>query len=156
MAPAVMGGQSRAMMQGVSMKNPDEKIVRKSSVDEPFSALAFKIATDPFLGSLTFIRVYSGVVESGTYVYNSAKGKRERVGRMMEMHANSREDRKVARAGDIVAIGGLKDTVTGETLCVEQNPVILEKMDFPDPVIKVHPIVPFFHLRETAARADMR
>eukprot|EP00892_Ulva_mutabilis_P001865 jgi/Ulvmu1/1167/UM107_0041.1 len=124
-------------INGVSMKNPDEKIVRKSSIEEPFSALAFKIATDPFLGSLTFVRVYSGKMETGTYVYNSAKGKRERVGRMMEMHANSREDRKIARAGDIVAIGGLKDTVTGETLCDEGNAVILEKMDFPDPVIKI-------------------
>lgn len=124
------------------MRNPEEKIVRKSSTDEPFSALAFKIATDPFLGSLTFIRVYSGVVESGTYVYNSGKGKKERVGRMMEMHANSREDRKIARAGDIVAIGGLKDTVTGETLCDEGNAVILEKMDFPDPVIKVCALTP--------------
>ena len=114
-------------------------MTRKSSVDEPFSALAFKIATDPFLGSLTFIRVYSGTVDSGTYVYNSSKQKRERVGRMMEMHANSREDRKIARAGDIVAIGGLKDTITGETLCAEKAPVILEKMDFPDPVIKVCP-----------------
>lgn len=76
-------------------------------------------------------------MESGTYVYNSSKGKKERVGRMMEMHANSREDRKVARAGDIVAIGGLKDTITGETLCAEGSPVILEKMDFPEPVIKV-------------------
>jgi elongation factor G len=123
--------------QGVAVDNPEQKMVRKSSVDEPFSALAFKIATDPFLGSLTFIRIYSGVLESGTYVYNSGKGKKERVGRMMEMHANSREDRKIARAGDIVALGGLKDTVTGETLCDEKNPVILEKMDFPEPVIKV-------------------
>jgi elongation factor G len=124
-------------MQGVAADKQEEKIVRKSDVNEPFAALAFKIATDPFLGSLTFIRVYSGKLDSGTYVYNANKGKRERVGRMMEMHANSREDRKVARAGDIVAIGGLKDTVTGETLCDEKNAVILEKMDFPDPVIKV-------------------
>jgi hypothetical protein len=79
----------------------------------------------------------AGKVEAGTYVYNSVKGKKERVGRMMEMHANSREDRKIARAGDIVALGGLKDTVTGDTLCVENKPVILEKMDFPEPVIKV-------------------
>jgi elongation factor G len=121
----------------VDAADPEKKIVRKSDVNEPFSALAFKIATDPFLGSLTFIRVYSGKLDSGTYVYNANKGKKERIGRMMEMHANSREDRKVARAGDIVAIGGLKDTITGETLCDEKSAVILEKMDFPDPVIKV-------------------
>jgi elongation factor G len=121
----------------VSPEDAAVTLVRKSTVEEPFSALAFKIATDSFLGSLTFIRIYSGKIESGTYAYNSAKGKRERIGRMMEMHANSREDRKIARAGDIVAIGGLKDTVTGETLCDEKHPIILEKMDFPEPVIKV-------------------
>jgi elongation factor G len=115
----------------------DTVVMRKPSDDEKFSGLAFKIMTDPFVGSLTFVRVYSGVMESGTYVYNSAKGKKERVGRLLEMHANDRVDIKTARAGDIVAIAGLKDTITGETLCDEDHPVVLERMDFPDPVIKI-------------------
>merc|ERR1712070_804031 len=110
---------------------------RKSSDAEPFSALAFKIMNDPFVGSLTFTRVYSGVMEAGTSVYNSVKGKNERIGRMLQMHANDRTEIKSAVAGDIVAIVGLKDTTTGETLCVKDDAVILEKMDFPEPVIKV-------------------
>merc|ERR1719424_2425145 len=110
---------------------------RKSSDDEPFSALAFKVMTDPFVGTLTFARVYSGVLESGTSVFNSVKQKNERVGRMLQMNANDRTDIKEARAGDIVALAGLKDTTTGETLCFKENIVILEKMDFPEPVIKV-------------------
>ncbi|KAI0564442.1 Translation elongation factor EF-G [Gracilaria domingensis] len=114
-----------------------EEIVRKSSDDEPFSALAFKIATDPFVGSLTFTRIYSGVVKQGDTLINTVKGRKERVGRMLLMHANDREDVKEARAGDIVALVGLKDTTTGETLCMSENQVILEKMDFPEPVIKV-------------------
>eukprot|EP00178_Gracilaria_changii_P000263 TRINITY_DN102_c0_g1_i1.p1 TRINITY_DN102_c0_g1~~TRINITY_DN102_c0_g1_i1.p1 ORF type:complete len:871 (-),score=156.10 TRINITY_DN102_c0_g1_i1:7389-10001(-) len=117
--------------------NTGEEIVRKSSDEEPFSALAFKIATDPFVGSLTFTRVYSGVVKQGETLINTVKGKKERVGRMLLMHANDREDVKEARAGDIVALVGLKDTTTGETLCMAENQVILEKMDFPEPVIKV-------------------
>jgi elongation factor G len=115
----------------------DEPTVRKSSDVEPFSALAFKVATDPFVGTLTFTRVYSGVLETGTSVYNSVKGKNERIGRMLQMHANERTEIKSAVAGDIVALVGLKDTTTGETLCAKENPVILEKMDFPEPVIKV-------------------
>lgn len=114
-----------------------EQIVRQSSDEEPFSALAFKIATDPFVGTLTFTRVYSGVLKTGETVINTVKGKKERVGRMLLMHANDREDVKEARAGDIVAIAGLKDTTTGETLCMPDNQVILEKMEFPEPVIKV-------------------
>jgi len=114
-----------------------EEMVRPSSDAEPMSALAFKIATDPFVGSLTFTRVYSGVIKAGTMVYNSVKGKNERVGRMVQMHANDREEVKSAVAGDIVALVGLKDTTTGETLCDKENAVILEKMDFPEPVIKV-------------------
>merc|ERR1719162_170869 len=110
---------------------------RKSSDAEPMSALAFKIANDPFVGSLTFTRVYSGVMEAGTNVYNSVKGKNERVGRMLQMHANDRTEIKSAVAGDIVALIGLKDTTTGETLCDKANAVILEKMEFPEPVIKV-------------------
>ncbi len=115
----------------------DEDTTRKSSDDEPFSALAFKIATDPYVGKLAFTRVYSGTIESGSYVYNSTKGKRERIGRILMMHANKREEIEKAYAGDIVAIIGLKDTTTGDTLCDMDNEVILEKMEFPDPVISV-------------------
>ncbi len=115
----------------------DEPMERKSSDDEPFSALAFKIMTDPFVGSLTFARVYSGQIEAGSSVLNSVKDGRERVGRMLLMHANDREDLKVARAGDIVALAGMKDTTTGDTLCDPNNPVVLERMEFPDPVIEI-------------------
>lgn len=114
-----------------------EEISRESSDDLPFSALAFKVATDPFVGSLTFTRIYSGVLNTGDTIVNPLKGKKERIGRMLLMHANDREDVKEARAGDIVAIVGLKDTTTGETLCSQEKPVILEKMEFPEPVIKV-------------------
>lgn len=114
-----------------------EKLTRKPSDDEHFSGLAFKIMTDPFVGSLTFVRIYSGVLETGTYAWNSAKGQKERIGRILEMHANDRQDVKCARAGDIVAIAGLKNTITGETLCSDSAPVVLEKMEFPDPVIKI-------------------
>ncbi|NCW43926.1 MAG: elongation factor G [Gemmatimonadaceae bacterium] len=105
--------------------------------DAPFAALAFKIATDPFVGKLTFFRVYSGVLNSGSYVYNSTKDKRERVGRLLQMHANKREEIEEVRAGDIAAAIGLKDTRTGDTLCTEENPLILEAMKFPNPVIDV-------------------
>ncbi len=123
-------------IKGVAVGS-DEPMVRKSSDDEPFSALAFKIMTDPFVGSLTFVRIYSGVLENGQSVLNSVKDNRERVGRMLAMHANSREDVKEARAGDIVALAGLKNTTTGDTLCDTIKPVILERMEFPDPVIEV-------------------
>jgi len=119
------------------LEDGETEIVRKSSDGEPMSALAFKIANDPFVGCLTFTRVYSGVMKSGSSVYNSVRGKTERIGRMVQMHANSREEVKSAVAGDIVALIGLKDTTTGETLCDKNNACILEKMDFPDPVIKV-------------------
>ena len=115
----------------------DEPTVRKSSDEEPFAALAFKIATDPYVGKLAFTRIYSGTVESGSYVYNSTKGKRERIGRILMMHANKREEIDKAYAGDIVAIIGLKDTTTGDTLCDMDSEVILENMEFPDPVISV-------------------
>lgn len=111
--------------------------VRKSSDDEPFAALAFKIMTDPYVGKLTFFRVYSGVLQSGSYVLNATKGKRERIGRILQMHANSREEISVVHSGDIAAAVGLKDTGTGDTLCDEKNPVILESMNFPDPVIDI-------------------
>ncbi|ABC32865.1 translation elongation factor G [Hahella chejuensis KCTC 2396] len=111
--------------------------VRKSDDNEPFSALAFKIATDPFVGTLTFIRVYSGVLESGTGVYNPVKSKKERIGRMVQMHSNNREEIKEVRAGDIAAMIGLKDVTTGDTLCDPNNIITLERMEFPDPVISV-------------------
>ncbi|MBK8176092.1 MAG: elongation factor G [Rhodospirillales bacterium] len=114
-----------------------EEMVRQSSDDEKFSALAFKIMNDPFVGTLTFVRVYSGVVQSGDQVQNPIKDKSERIGRMLLMHANSREDIKEARAGDIVAVPGLKQTTTGDTLCDPRAPVVLERMEFPDPVIEV-------------------
>ncbi|SEB04520.1 elongation factor G [Alkalimonas amylolytica] len=117
---------------------PDESEgIRKSDDNEPFAALAFKIATDPFVGTLTFFRVYSGVVESGSGVYNSVKQKKERIGRIVQMHANSREEIKEVLAGDIAAAIGLKDTTTGDTLCDIDNPIILERMEFPEPVISV-------------------
>ena len=115
----------------------EEEVVRASDDAAPFSGLAFKIMNDPFVGSLTFVRVYSGVLEAGKTVINTVKDKKERVGRMLEMHSNSREDIKEARAGDIIALAGLKDTTTGDTLCDPLSPVILERMDFPDPVIEV-------------------
>ncbi len=114
-----------------------KSIERLSSDEEPFAALAFKVATDPFVGVLTFFRVYSGVLSSGSVVYNVLKGKRERVGRLLQMHANSREEVSEVRAGDIVAAIGFKDVVTGDTLCDEKSKIILEKMDFPEPVISI-------------------
>ena len=124
-----------------SIKGTDPKtgevIARHSSDTEPFSGLAFKIMTDPFVGRLTFFRIYSGVLTAGSYVYNPCKNKRERVGRLIRMHANNRQEIEEAYAGEIIAIVGLKDTTTGETLCAENAPIILESMDFPDPVIRV-------------------
>ena len=115
----------------------EDELDMKFDDKEPFSALAFKVANDPFVGSLTFIRVYSGTIKTGTAVYNTSKDKEERVGRMLLMHANSREDIKEANAGDIVALAGLKYTITGHTLCDESNPVLLEPMEFPEPVIEI-------------------
>ncbi len=120
---------------GINKKGEEE--VRETSDDAPFSGLAFKIVTDPFVGRIAFFRVYSGHLASGSYVYNSTKGKRERVGRLLLMHANHREEIPEIYAGDICAIVGLKDTTTGDTLCNEGAPIILEKMEFPDPVIRV-------------------
>ncbi len=124
-------------IKGVKFDNPEVEIEKHSTDDEPFAGLAFKIMNDPFVGSLTFVRVYSGVLESGTYVQNTVKDRRERVGRMLLMHANSREDIKECRAGDIVALAGLKETTTGDTLSSSDDLVILERMEFPDPVIEV-------------------
>ena len=115
----------------------EDEVEMKFEDGAGFSALAFKVANDPFVGSLTFIRIYSGTIKTGTGIYNSSKEKEERVGRMLLMHANSREDIKEANAGDIVALAGLKYTITGHTLCDEENPVLLEPMEFPDPVIEI-------------------
>jgi elongation factor G len=123
-------------IRGIDPKTEGE-ILRKSGDEEPLSMLAFKIANDPFVGSLTFCRIYSGVLNKGVSLQNTVKEKKERVGRMMQMHSNSREDIDVAYAGDIVAIAGLKDTTTGDTLCDPLKPVILERMEFPDPVIEI-------------------
>jgi translation elongation factor EF-G len=114
-----------------------EESVRHSSDEEPFAALAFKIMTDPYVGKLTFFRVYSGILKSGSYVLNATKNKRERIGRILQMHANSRQEISEVYSGDIAAAVGLKDTITGDTLCDEKNPIILESMNFPEPVISV-------------------
>ncbi|XP_057849109.2 elongation factor G, chloroplastic [Cryptomeria japonica] len=124
-------------LKGTDADDPEVILERRPSDDEPFAGLAFKIMADPFVGSLTFVRVYSGKLNSASYVLNSNKGKRERIGRLLQMHANSREEVKAAVAGDIVALAGLKETITGETLCDPEKPIVLERMNFPDPVIKV-------------------
>ncbi len=123
-------------IRGIDPKT-EEEIIRKSSDEEPLSMLAFKIMNDPFVGSLTFCRVYSGVLKKGSSVENTVKGNRERIGRMLQMHSNSRSEIEEAYAGDIVALAGLKDTTTGDTLCDPLKPVILERMEFPDPVIQI-------------------
>jgi elongation factor G len=124
-------------IRGVLDDKDETESSRKASDDEPFAALAFKIATDPFVGNLTFFRVYSGVLNSGDTVYNPLKGKRERIGRILQMHANSREEIREVRAGDIAAAVGLKDVTTGETLCDKNHVITLEKMEFPEPVISI-------------------
>jgi len=124
-------------IEGHSVKNPDEIVERKPSEAEPFSALAFKIMSDPHLGKLTYLRIYSGVLESGSSVLNSTKDRKERIGKIYQMHANKREEKDRASAGQIVAVMGLKDTTTGDTLCDSSDPVILESMNFPAPVIHV-------------------
>jgi len=124
-------------VKGVVENEGDKVEERKASDDEPFSALAFKIATDPFVGTLTFFRVYSGVLKAGDMVLNPLKGNRERIGRILQMHSNSREEIKEVRAGDIAAAVGLKDVTTGDTLCEKQYPITLERLDFPEPVISV-------------------
>ncbi|MGW4676005.1 elongation factor G, partial [Streptomyces sp. NPDC004324] len=124
-------------IEGHDVKDPEVVVKRKPSEDEPLSALAFKIMSDPHLGKLTFVRVYSGRLESGSAVLNSVKGKKERIGKIYRMHANKREEIESVGAGDIVAVMGLKQTTTGETLSDDKNPVILESMDFPAPVIQV-------------------
>jgi len=126
----------RPALTGKRVKGDHDAVVRVSD-DEPFAALAFKIATDPFVGKLTFFRVYSGVLRSGSYVYNASKDERERVGRILQMHANHREEIEEVRAGDIAAAIGLRKTTTGDTLCDEKHPILLESITFPDPVIAV-------------------
>ena len=127
----------KGVIKGHEYKNEDNQVELPISDEAPFAALAFKVMTDPFVGRLTFFRVYTGMVEKGSYVLNSTKGKKERMGRLLQMHANKREEKDVIYCGDIAAVVGLKDTTTGDTLCSEANPVILEKMEFPDPVISV-------------------
>ncbi|MCR6516284.1 MAG: elongation factor G [Clostridium sp.] len=124
-------------VKGIDVDDPEVELEREASDEAPMSALAFKIATDPFVGRLAFTRVYSGIMESGTYVLNSTKGKKERIGRLVKMHANSREEVQELRAGDLGAVVGLKNTTTGDTLCAENAPIILESMDFPEPVISI-------------------
>ena len=124
-------------VSGVAPGDPDKVLERKADDSEPFAALAFKLMADPFVGKLVFIRVYSGVLTAGSYVYNSTKGKRERVGRIVRMHANHREDVDEVRAGDIAGIVGFKETTTGDTMCDDKNQIILESMEFPEPVIRV-------------------
>ena len=123
-------------IEGTSVDG-NEKLIRHASDEEPFSALAFKIMVDPYVGKLAFFRVYSGKLKAGSYIYNSTKGKRERMGRILQMHANHREDMPEVHTGDIAAVVGLKDTTTGDTLCSEENQIILESMQFPEPVISV-------------------
>ncbi|MBF4552862.1 elongation factor G [Corynebacterium suicordis] len=124
-------------IKGVDVNDPEKELTRQPAKDEPFSALAFKVAVHPFFGKLTYVRVYSGTVESGAQVLNSTKGKKERVGKLFQMHSNKEQPVEKASAGHIYAFIGLKETTTGDTLCDQQNPVILESMDFPDPVIEV-------------------
>lgn len=127
----------KAIIKGTDVKNEELEITREISDDSPFAALAFKVMTDPFVGRLTFFRVYSGILTKGSYVLNSTKGKKERMGRILQMHANKREEIEVVYCGDIAAAVGLKDTTTGDTLCAEDAPIVLEKMEFPEPVISV-------------------
>ena len=126
-----------AMVEGRDPKDPEKLIDREMSDDAPFASLAFKVMTDPFVGRLTFFRVYSGIVEKGATVLNSTKGKKERMGRILQMHANKREEIEQVYCGDIAAAVGLKDTTTGDTLCAEDAPIVLEQMEFPEPVISV-------------------
>ena len=127
----------KGIIKGTDVKNEELEITREISDNSPFAALAFKVMTDPFVGRLTFFRVYSGVLTKGSYVLNSTKGKKERMGRILQMHANKREEIEVVYCGDIAAAVGLKDTTTGDTLCAEDAPIVLEKMEFPEPVISV-------------------
>jgi elongation factor G len=126
-----------AAVVGTDPDDPEKKMTRNPSVEEPFSALAFKIATDPYVGKLTFFRVYSGVLEKGSYILNSTTGERERVGRILEMHANDKKDIDIVRAGDIAAAVGVKKVNTGDTFCDVESPILLEKITFPEPVIKL-------------------
>jgi elongation factor G len=120
-----------------TLPDSEESVVRYARDDEPFAGLAFKVMTDPYVGRLTFVRVYSGTLDAGSYLYNATTGKRERISRLLEMHANDRTERQEVNAGDIVAVVGLKDTTTGDTLCDEKNPLILEKIEFAEPVVHV-------------------
>ena len=124
-------------VQGTDPKDEEKVIERKPETKEPFSALAFKLMTDPYVGHLTFLRVYSGSINSGDSILNATRTKKERVGRLLQMHSNKREEIKTAQVGDIVAAVGLKDAATGDTLCDVSNPIVLESIKFPDPVISI-------------------
>jgi elongation factor G len=124
-------------IEGHDVDNSEKKLVRKPDYDEPTSALAFKIVTDPYVGRLTYMRLYSGQIDAGSYVYNPTSGKKERIARLLRMHSNKREDIKTARAGDIIAAIGLRATTTGDTLCDFKHPIVLERMSFPEPVVSV-------------------
>ena len=124
-------------VQGTDPKDEEKVLERKAGDKEPLSALAFKVVTDPYVGKLIYARIYSGTIESGSYIYNATKGKRERVGRILQMHSNKQEEIETGYCGDIVALLGLKNTTTGDSLCVQDDPIILENMEFPDPVISV-------------------
>ena len=124
-------------VKGTEPRDSDTELSRLPNIDEPFSALAFKIMTDPYVGKLTYMRVYSGKLDSGSYVYNSNNGKKERISRVLLMHSNKREDRDSVEAGEIVAAVGLKNVKTGHTLCDQSNQIVLESMDFPEPVVAV-------------------
>ena len=124
-------------VKGTDPRDSDNEFLRKPNIEEPFSALAFKIMTDPYVGKLTYMRVYSGKLDSGSYVYNANNGKKERISRVLLMHSNKREDREGVEAGEIVAAVGLKNVKTGHTLCDQSNQIVLESMDFPDPVVAV-------------------
>ncbi len=124
-------------IKGIDVKDPEKELERNADDNEPFAALAFKVATDPFVGQLTFFRIYSGTLQAGSYVYNSSKGQKERIGRILQMHSNSREEIEEMRSGDIGALVGMKYTTTGDTLCSEDEQVILENIEFPEPVIDI-------------------
>ncbi len=124
-------------IQGTDLKDEEKKLERKADINEPLAALAFKIATDPYVGKLTFVRVYSGALKSGSYVFNPVSGKKERIGRLLQMHSNSRQEIEEIPAGNIGAVIGLKETKTGDTLCAEKSPILLEKITFPEPVIAI-------------------
>ena len=124
-------------VEGHDLKDPDNMLLRKPEIEEPFAGLAFKVQADPHMGKLVYIRIYSGCLQAGTYIFNSTKNKKERIARIVQMHANQRENIEYAFAGDIVAVVGLGNTTTGDTLCDTESPVLLEAIQFPTPVVSL-------------------